>query len=938
MSRFLSVRLAVAFLRARLVRCVLSVLAIAAATCVVVWIVGGYEALLKSYDKYAQRALGRYILSVDPISRALDREVPPSVVDALREDPAVTAADPMWAERVTVRPVGASRAPDPNAPVEDPSAMAEGEAAPRPTNEVMLLGTDAPAAPFAMLRGSWLAPRAAPDGNAIAACLSDEVARRLGLDLGDTFLIGRADDAPPARVIGIVDNPPQTITGSRVGSVTLPSPSIAGVYVSMEAAERVHKRPRRITFVGVSLAPTVDVHAFRYAWGPRLAAGNNPQQFQEDMDLEEALDEAEAARNMALQAYGATGISMLLAFLMVFNTLNMGVTERIRQFALLRAVALTRRQVAMVIVIEGAALALLGFVGGLVLAGVALRLTGSADDDVFRHTPTLGVMSVSLAAVSSFGGALLASIVPAFRATRVRPLDVVAPGMHTGDSVRRASAWQAVAGAALVAAGPVVVFVLAPGFKEPAAVPAMAIGFVCLAAGVLLLAPPMVVLVDRIGSPLLAGLLGLSPGLLRQQLSAHLWRSVGSAVALTIGLGLFLAIQTWGFTMLSAFVPGPWTPDAIIAFGPGGATAAQTAAIARLDGVDGTCCLPAVVEQPRLKDDLTGSAQRPSIIRQDNVTIIGLDPQRALGGAAPLMDLEWVAGSPETAIPRMVGGRGCVVPDHFLRETGLSVGACFTVVPPENPLWPRTYTIVGAVRLPGWHWVSKMSGLRVRTHRTAALVFADYATVADDFDLRNASHLWLRGSNGRIDQQALQRQASDIVAAGRRKAAALPDEGPAVRVSTAERTRQMVIEAAGRWIWAASVLPLVVVLIACLGMLNLILASVRSRYWELGVLRAIGFTRWTLVRLIVAENLLVGAVACLLSLVFGLVAGWCGMGVASQMSFFGGMKTSLVVPWTGIAVGWLVLLTFTAMAALWPATSAGRKRPLELLQDGISAF
>lgn len=938
MSGFLPVRLALAFLRARLVRCVLSVLAIVAATCVVVWIVGGYEALLKSYDKFAQRALGRYILSVDPISRALDRQVPPSVAEALREDPAVTAADPMWAERVTVRPVGASRTPDPNASVEDPSAMAEGDAGPRPTNEVMLLGTDAPASPFQVLRGSWLDAQSASDGDAIAACLSDEVARRLGLDLGDTFLVGRADDAPTARVIGIVDNPPQTITGSRVGSVTLPSPSIAGAYVSMQDAERIHKCPRRITFVGVSLAPTVDVHAFRYGWGPRLAEGNNPQQFQEDMDLEETLDEAEAARNMALQAYGATGISMLLAFLMVFNTLNMGVTERIRQFALLRAVALTRRQVAMVIVIEGAALASLGFVGGLALAVVALRLTGSVGDDVFRHSPTLGAMSVSLAAVSSFGGALLASIVPALRATRVRPLDVVAPGMRAGGAARRASVWQVVVGVALVAVGPVLVFVLVPGFKGHAAIPAMAVGFVCLAAGVLLLAPPMVVLVDRIGSPLLARVLGLSPGLLRQQLSAHLWRSVGSAIALTIGLGLFLAIQTWGFTMLSAFVPGPWAPDAIIAFGPGGATADQTAAIARLDGVDGECCLPAVVEQPRLKEDLTGSARRASIIRQDNVTMIGLDPQRALGGASPLMDLEWVAGSPETAIPRMVGVRGCVVPDHFLRETGLALGDSFTVVPPENALEPRTYTIVGAIRLPGWHWVSKMSGLRVRTHRTAALVFADYATVADDFDLRNASHVWLRGSKGPINQQALQHQANDIVAAGRPGATGAEDEGPAVRVSTAERTRQMVLGAAGRWIWAASVLPLVVVLIACLGLLNLILASVRSRYWELGVLRAIGFTRWTVVRLIVAESLLVGAVACLLSLLFGLVAGWCGMGVASQMSFFGGMKTSLVVPWAGIAVGWLVLLTFAALAAVWPATSAGRKRPLDLLQDGISAF
>jgi putative ABC transport system permease protein len=159
-----------------------------------------------------------------------------------------------------------------------------------------------------------------------------------------------------------------------------------------------------------------------------------------------------------------------------------------------------------------------------------------------------------------------------------------------------------------------------------------------------------------------------------------------------------------------------------------------------------------------------------------------------------------------------------------------------------------------------------------------------------------------------------------------------------VQVITVEFTRRRVLHSARRWIWAASVLPLVVVLIACLGLLNLILASVRARYWELGVLRAIGFTRWTLVRLIVAEAVLVGAVACLLSLAFGLVAGWCGTGAASRMSFFGGMRPDLVIPVTGIVIGWSLLLLLTVLAAAWPAVGAGRKRPLDLLQDGASAF
>ena len=155
--------------------------------------------------------------------------------------------------------------------------------------------------------------------------------------------------------------------------------------------------------------------------------------------------------------------------------------------------------------------------------------------------------------------------------------------------------------------------------------------------------------------------------------------------------------------------------------------------------------LPFVVEQPRLLEDLTGSAERASIIRQDNVIMLGLDPDRAFGGAAPVLDCEWVRGSVAQAIAGLRAGHGCVVPEHFLRETGLTVGDSFAVVPPEDPLHPARYRIAASVRLPGWHWQTKDTGMRPRTHRAAALVFADRASVLADFALHGDSHLWLRG-------------------------------------------------------------------------------------------------------------------------------------------------------------------------------------------------
>ena len=140
------------------------------------------------------------------------------------------------------------------------------------------------------------------------------------------------------------------------------------------------------------------------------------------------------------------------------------------------------------------------------------------------------------------------------------------------------------------------------------------------------------------------------------------------------------------------------------------------------------------------------------------------------------------------------------------------------------------------------------------------------------------------------------------------------------------------------YLWAVSGMPIVVTAIASLGLLNLLLASVRARRWEFGVLRALGFTRRTLVRLVFAESLLIAGTAVLLSIAGGMIAGWCGTGASATMSFFGGMDPILTVPWAGILIGSALLLLFAVGAASVPAGNVVRTPPLRMLQDGRAAF
>ena len=63
-------------------------------------------------------------------------------------------------------------------------------------------------------------------------------------------------------------------------------------------------------------------------------------------------------------------------------------------------------------------------------------------------------------------------------------------------------------------------------------------GCTSMVIGFVLLAPMAVALTERTLGPVLAFVLGLNRRLLATQLSANLWRTVGTTVAMTIGLGL----------------------------------------------------------------------------------------------------------------------------------------------------------------------------------------------------------------------------------------------------------------------------------------------------------------------------------------------------------------------------------------------------------------
>jgi putative ABC transport system permease protein len=948
-------KLVVADVRRRPGRLLLTILATIAAACVVVWVVSGYDALVEKFRELSEKYLGRYELIVLPVGPA-DSPLPPlskELLGLLRQDPAVAAVDPVFQARVKIRTKVAPERAGSGRAGEAPAGNAPAAPGDAPT----LVGTDAAEPPYPLVQGKWIAsgrPRRAE------AAISKGLAEKLGVTLGDDVLVANngSEGEFPLKIAGIVEQRKSVPRESFMiglppsrGPPLTHGPAVAALYVPWMVAEKLAGIPAKIDFAGVVLTKGIKLGEFRAQWAERFAHASPPAEMQAQEDVGAELQQSSTAESVRGQALSATGISLVAALFIIFSTLNMGVDERIRQFAMLRAVSLTKVQVGAMLALESLFLGLIGWAGGLLAGWGLLEIVSCFRPALFPMGVSLGFWCIALSGICALGGSLAASVIPAWRATRVSPLEAMA----VRPRARSAHfSWGAtLIGLLLISVNPLVVFYIPMPDTARYAVSAI-VGCPAMALGFVLLAPLTITFTEKVLGPVIARLAGVNSRLLATQLTSNLWRTVGTTAALTIGLGLFVAMQTWGYSMLAPFMPGDWVPELVVGLMPVGVPAAEIESVRHVKGVVADQCVPLAVEQTKFAEDYTGARIRASSSRQDNCVMLGVDPEMALGGEKPMFDFQFVAGSRREALEKLKRGRYCLVPDHFQRESGLGVGDRFAVIPPDSPGERVEYEIAGVVSMTGWHWMSKI-GLRNRDGgRSAGLMFTQYDQVRRDFAINRVTFFWMNldgtASEDEIKEslQTIAQRNFDInlAKAKQRGRGPMGDRGPggrrrdytaSVNLQSAETVRKTINARADGIIWTLSLLPLVTLAVASLGVVNTVLSSIRARRWDMGVLRAIGVTRAGLFRMILAEAILVGVVACLLSLGFGVMAGYCGTGITRYINIRGGQIVPLVVPWAKLSIGFGATLGLCSLAALWPAITTGRSEPLKLLQAGRAA-
>jgi len=136
--------------------------------------------------------------------------------------------------------------------------------------------------------------------------------------------------------------------------------------------------------------------------------------------------------------------------------------------------------------------------------------------------------------------------------------------------------------------------------------------------------------------------------------------------------------------------------------------------------------------------------------------------------------------------------------------------------------------------------------------------------------------------------------------------------------------RQLFDDVLQGYAWGLAGLALV---IGGVGMMNAQLMAVSERTREIGVLRAVGWSRGRVLFLILSESLLVG----LLGGVLGLILGWLAVrSMGGSGAFFGSASSSLT---PGLILqAFLLVGLFGVVAGLYPAYRASRLAPVEALR------
>jgi putative ABC transport system permease protein len=475
---------------------------------------------------------------------------------------------------------------------------------------------------------------------------------------------------------------------------------------------------------------------------------------------------------------------------------------------------------------------------------------------------------------------LFASLRPALRATRVAPIAAVREGavIPPGRFARftpMISAAVLVLGLLLLAYG-----VLGHGLETKTRLFSLGAGILLLFFGVSANAAKVVrPLASVLGWP--ATQLGGTAGVLaRDNSMRNPKRTASTASALMIGLALVTFVAILGQGIRSSFesavdqlFKGDYALTSTNTFIP--LTTSAEKAVAKAPNITAVSGIRA------------GSARYFG--HTENLTAV--DPS-----LAKVVDLDWKEGS--TAVPAHLGKDGAFVDHKFAEKHDLHVGSRFRLETPTAKF--LNLRIKGVFKLP------KGGSPFAFVTISNALFDSNYIDPQNEMVFVNA-----RGGVSDANTKTLEQSVSNFADA---------------KIQTASEFKTSFEKPLNNIILLLYVLLALSVIVSLFGIVNTLILTIYERTRELGMLRAVGMTRWQIRSMIGYESIVTSLIGAALGMVVGVfLAVLTTQALSSEGVVF-------AVPWLSIFFFVLAAIAVGILAAIFPARRAAGLNVLEALQ------
>jgi putative ABC transport system permease protein len=562
------------------------------------------------------------------------------------------------------------------------------------------------------------------------------------------------------------------------------------------------------------------------------------------------------------------GIALFVGSFIIWNTFTMTITQRSREIALLRAIGATRRQVNRSLIVEAL---LLGFLASAV--GIALGLVVAKGLKLLMDLVGFSLPSTSMQVqprtiwVSLLVGTVVtvvAALVPAYRATKVLPVEALREAVPGSGN----PTWKRITGGAVVTGlGLAGLFTTLYGDLT---MKLFGPSLLAIIVGVLMLLPAAArPLASLIGVPL--RLRGMPGELARQNAMRNPRRTSSTAAALMVGLTLVVSMGVFASSLKASFgdvIGGSVNADLFVSPSSSQAPGFSPEVISVVKGVPGVGTV-AASGFGEARFDGAGSSYS------------AVDPATAAEG----LNLGLSAGSVSA-----LGTNGVVVAQSAATSHGWKVG---TVIHSEfAETGKRDLHVVGIYNSKGW--------------------------IGDNFIISIAAQTAAAGQQLTASGLVRLVPGADRSTVQRAITAALADH-PDAKVLDRKGFEKEASGFIDKLLTFVTVMLLLAVLIALLGIVNTLVLSVYERTRELGLLRAVGMTRAQIRAMVRWESVVISLIGALAGAALGI-----GLGLAlSQALKDEGIK-AISIPALQVTLYVVLAAVAGVLAAIGPARSAAK--------------